>query len=432
MRASDQGPGRPKVRVVIVNAFERNNRGDAALLEVMIRQVEQAFPGAQVLVSGFEDPAVHPDVWGTRNLGSIRRYSAVEGVSRPSRILRKTLVGALVLATACGLGRPLAGLGRRVLPGEVAAEYGAIASADLVVSLGGGYLHGGAGVGYDLSIGFLLLPLWLANRFGVPVVLGPQSFGPFPTRFQRSAVHRVLSGARAVSTREDISRKMLLDTSVPERVLRRDVDSAFAFVGGSDRNWRSELGIPEHAALLVMTMRSYLEPAAQQAYEDQLTEAIRRILDADASRYLVLAPQVTCEFQEDDDRLVHRRIAARIAAPRLVMIDDAAVSHRDVFGLYGAADLTIATRFHSAIFSLSQCVPCVVLNYANKGLGIMRDLGFEEWVADMSAVCADWLVERVDRALRDGGYRDALGKAIPEYRARVDLFVEVLREAAAG
>lgn len=420
------------MRVVIVNAFERNNRGDAALLDVMITQVAHALPDAEIVVCGFEDPAVYPDIWGVRNLGSIRRYSADESVGRANRIGRKLLVAAVVLAVAAGLGRPLAAVARRVLPGEVAGELTALASADLVVSLGGGYLHGGKSVGYDLSIGFLLLPLWLGGRFGAAVVLGPQSFGPFPTRFQRAAVRRVLGRSHAVSTREEISRAMLLKTGVPEKVLRRDVDSAFAFAASSDRDWRAELQLPADGTLLVTTMRAYLAPDAQARYEEEMAVALERILQADESRYVVLAPQVTCEFQDDDDRLVHRRVAARIGHPRLIMIDDARIGHRDIFALYGRADLTIATRFHSAIFSLSQCVPCVVLNYANKGLGIMRDLGFEQWVTDMGQVTADWLVERVESALRDNSYRDGLQKAIPGYRAQVASFEDVLRSAVAA
>jgi polysaccharide pyruvyl transferase WcaK-like protein len=371
-------------------------------------------------------------VWGIRNLGSLRRYTADEDIARPRRVLRKLLVAALVLTVASGLGRPVAALGGRVLPGEVADEFGAIAAADLVVSLGGGYLHGGVGLGHDLSVGFLLLPMWLANRFGVPVVLGPQSYGPFPTRFQHTAIRRVLSRAYAVSTREDISRGMLLEAGVPESVLRRDVDSAFAFSGGSERDWRGELGIPADAPLLVMTMRVYLAPAAQAEYERRMAEAVSRILENDESRYVVLAPQVTCEFQEDDDRLVNRRVAARVESGRLLMVDDASVDHRDVFGLYGSADLTIATRFHSAIFSLSQGVPCVVLSYANKGLGIMRDLGFAEWVSDMATAEADWLVARVETALADPGYRRALSAAIVPYREQVDRFVDVLGRAPGG
>jgi polysaccharide pyruvyl transferase WcaK-like protein len=418
------------MRVVIVNAFDRDNRGDAALLDVMIRQVAQAHPDAEILVSGFEDPAVRPDVWGVRNLGSLRRYTAVEDIARPRRVLRKLIVGGVVLAAALGLGRPVAALARVIGPKEVAGELGAIASADLVVSLGGGYLHGGKSVGHDLSVGFLLLPLWLAQRFGVPTVLGPQSYGPFPTRFQRAAIRRVLSRAYAVSTREDISRNMLLEAGVPERVLRRDVDSAFAFADGGKRDWRAELGIPGDARLLVMTMRNYLEPAAQEVYERHMAEAITRILKADEARYVVLAPQVTCEFQQDDDRLVNRRVAAGVQSPRLLTLEDAGIDHRGVFGLYGSAELTIATRFHSAIFSLSQCVPCVVLSYANKGLGIMRDLGFAEWVKDMATVDADWLTERVEAALTDTAYRDALRTVIPAYQAEVERFVEVLRGAA--
>lgn len=418
------------MRVVIVNAFDRDNRGDAALLEVMIRQVRQAHPDAELLVAGFEDPVARPDVWGVRNLGSLRRYTAMDDVPRFRRISRKLLVAAVILTVAVGLGRPAAALARVLLPREVAGELGAIASADLVVSLGGGYLHGGPGLGADMNIGFLLLPLWLARRFGVPAVLGPQSYGPFPTRFQRVAVRRVLSAAHAVSTREDISRNMLVEAGVPERVLRSDVDSAFAFTAARTLDWRGRLGIPDGAPLLVMTMRSYLKPAEQAAYERRMAEAVERILDADESRYVVFAPQVTCSFQEDDDRLVNRRVAAGVRNPRLRTLDDADIDHRELFGLYGGATLTIATRFHSAIFSLSQCVPCVVISYANKGAGIMRDLGLAEWVKDMAAVDTEWLVARVEAALTDGAYRNRLNEVIPGYRAQVERFVDVLREAA--
>ena len=44
------------MRIVIVNAFERGNRGDAALLSAMIEQATEAYPGAELAICGFEDP----------------------------------------------------------------------------------------------------------------------------------------------------------------------------------------------------------------------------------------------------------------------------------------------------------------------------------------------------------------------------------------
>lgn len=419
------------MRVMIVNYFTRENRGDAALLSVLIEQIREAFPEAELGCFGFEDPARHPEFDAVPNFGSIRRYvgeQSVGPVRRHSRKLYPLLLWALLSA---GLGRALLRVAPRLLPGEVAAEFTALARADLVVSVGGGYLRGSADLPADVSVGLLLLPLWIAQRFGVPVVFGPESYGPFPTRFQRTAARRVLGRATVVSAREDISLGLLADEGVPERVARRDVDSAFAFTGRAERPWRAELGIPEHARLVLVTARAYLPAAQQRAYEAALAGCLARVL-AEPDAHVVLAPQVTSTYHEDDDRIVQRRIEALVADPRLHSVQDPEVSHHEIMSLYAAADLMIGTRFHSVIFSLVAHVPVIAISYERKGRGIMRDLGLEHWVIDMADVTAENLGALYDELRAAEGYRAQLAALIPAYRARAGEFVQVLRAAAAA
>jgi hypothetical protein len=54
-------------------------RGDAALLRALLAQVERAFPGCAVKISGMEDAGGHPHFHGVPNLGSMRRYVHEEG-----------------------------------------------------------------------------------------------------------------------------------------------------------------------------------------------------------------------------------------------------------------------------------------------------------------------------------------------------------------
>lgn len=419
------------MRVVIVNAFERGNRGDAALLSAMIEQTRQAYPNAGIGICGFEDPAKAPEFDGVPNLGSIRRYAGEESVNPVRRHSRKLVAIFLVAALSIGLGRLLARAARTLLPKEVAAEFTAIAEADVVISLGGGYLRGGADLPSDVSVAFLLLPLWIAGRFRVPVVSAPQSYGPFPTRFQRFLVRRVLSRNSVVSAREDISRQLLAEQGIPDRIVRRDVDSAFAFTCRSDRDWRAEFGIPAADKVLLVTARRYLPQDEQAAYESAMAEAVAHALREDGV-HVVLAPQVTCAYHEDDDRIVQRRIAALTPHPRLRSVEDDTISHHDVMALYSAADYMLGTRFHSVIFSLLAHVPCIAVSYERKGRGIMRDLDLEHWVIDMADATGERLIALYDELRADSGYPALLASVIPAYRERAGEFVDVLRAVGPG
>ena len=419
------------MRIVIVNAFERGNRGDAALLSAMVEQVDQAYPGAEIGISGFEDPRRLPEFDGVPNLGSIRRYAGEESVNVVIRHSRKLVAVFLILALKLGLGRTLLRAAKTVLPREVASEFTALANADLVISLGGGYLRGGPDLPSDVSVAFLLLPLWIAQRFGVPVVSAPQSYGPFPTRFQSKAVRRVLSRDTVVSAREDISLNLLAEAGIPAEIMRRDVDSAFAFNCHSERDWRTELRIPVEDTIVLVTARQYLPPKEQAAYEQALAATIEHALRENGV-HVILAPQVTCAYREDDDRIVQRRIAVQVPHERLLSIEDDTISHHDVMALYSAADFMVGTRFHSVIFSLLAHVPCIAISYERKGRGIMRDLDLEHWVIDMAAVTPEGLITLYDEMRSDGGYPAMLGTLIPAYRARAAEFVDVLRAVGSG
>ncbi|ATY12108.1 hypothetical protein CU254_17775 [Amycolatopsis sp. AA4] len=404
-------------RVVVVNAFERGNRGDAALLTVLLEQIRRALPGARIAIAGFEHPARWPEFDGVPNLGSFRRYSGEESIPRLRRILRKlSLLPVVALAAARLPRRPLLAAAR-LLPAEPRRELHALATADLVVSAGGGYLNGRADFASDLNVLFLLLPLWLAQRFGVRVGTGPQSYGPFPRLVQRVLVRHVLGRADAILVREDISRDRLAELGLPPRLLTRSVDSAFAFETRSDRDWRTALGIPAAARIAMVTARQWLDEAGQLRYEHALTAGIRHLLGR--GYHVVLVPQVTCAYQGDDDRRVNTRLAAGLDHPRLRVLGDDTFDHRDARAIYAEADLVLGTRFHSVIFALTAHVPCLAIEYDHKTAGIMRDLGLEKWVVGIAEIRDTTLPTLLDSLIehRDD-YRQHVREVLPPYARR--------------
>lgn len=57
-------------------------------------------------------------------------------------------------------------------------------------------------------------------------------------------------------------------------------------------------------------------------------------------------------------------------------------------------DYTVGTRFHSVIFSLSEGVPALAIEYGgNKGAGILKDIGLAEYGIPIEEVSFNKLKE---------------------------------------
>jgi colanic acid/amylovoran biosynthesis protein len=417
------------VRVLIANAYVRENGGDAALLSVCIEQVRAAFPGAEIEVSGMERPSDHPTFDGETVIGSVRRFVADLDIPRSRRLLR----GAAALA---GLGlylgapRPARAFLRSRLHGELGAEVRAAATSDLVVSTGGGYMYARGGLGGYQNLLFVLFPLVIAEREGVPLIFAPQSYGPFATTLQRLLVRRVLDRALLVLAREETSVELLVAAGVPADAITPAVDSGFAFRSPETSTLRADFGVAPSEMLVGMTARAWLPPERQAAYERALAATIDH-LQADGTRRVVLIPQVMTNDLTDDDRIVQRRIAGFCATEPLRV--EALRDHYELMALYRQLDLLVGTRFHSVIFSLISGVPCVGIAYEHKTRGIMRELDLEQWVIDIEAVTPAALIGLTDQAIAASeDYRAVLAERMPPYIERADAVVELISEAYAG
>jgi colanic acid/amylovoran biosynthesis protein len=413
------------LNIVVINAYVRENAGDAALLSVCLRHVQEAFPDADLAIAGMEDAAVHPAFEGVRNIGSIRRYVADGTATLPRRLLRKAMLG-LAGTAAVTLPRPLARILLRVLPAEARREAEAVIGADLVVSMGGGYVLARPGLDGYQNVFFVLLPALLAQKAGVPVVWAPQSFGPFPAAVQRRLVGRVMRRSAAVLAREDVSVGELLACGVPADRIERAVDAGFAFEPERRIDWRSRLGVGRDERLVGVTARRWLPATAQERYERELARTIDAVQATGA--HVVLIPQVSTDYLGDDDRICERRIAGHCTSGPLLV--DEVVDYRDLKGLYDECTLLIGTRFHSVIFSLTSDVPCVAIEYEHKTRGIMADLGLGEWVLPIADVTHDRLWPLVEPLLKDPApYRQILDANLPGYVARARSLPARLREA---
>jgi colanic acid/amylovoran biosynthesis protein len=420
------GDQRCSMKIAVINAYVRENGGDAALLSVCLRQVAEAFPGSTISVAGMESPADFADFEGAANLGSITRYVAEGTVSRRTRVVRRVLVATwavVYLAAPRGIRTALLLL----CPEEVGRQATTVEEAHLVVCTGGGYLNGRGRLNGLQNVFFVLLPVLIAQRSGTPVVFGPQSFGPFSDNAQRWLVRRVLNRSQLVVAREEVSVQELRRCGVTGTNVTRGVDSGFAFTSAAQRNWRKELGVGDSEVLVGITARRWLVGTSHDRYERALAHVIDRIQSTPGHR-VVLIPQVTSSYLGDDDRLTNNQIAKHCFSDPLIV--EEGTHHEDLKCLYESLDMLIGTRFHSVIFALTSRIPCVAIEYEHKTRGIMDDLGLGDWViqiADVEAEILFGLVQRLEQ--QRASYRRQLEDVLPGYIARSSEFVGQLRAA---
>ena len=406
--------------VLIVNGYVQANAGDAALLAVCRQQVVEAYPTAAVQVASLEDPGTVPTFDGVPNIGSIRRFVSDDRRPRPVRLLLRAL-GLLVGLAYLLAPRLLTRLVLPRLPVEVRHEVTAAAQADLVVSMGGGYVHGRAGLAGWQNLYFVLLPLLIAQRHGRLTVFAPQSFGPFEGGpLQHWLVRTVASRATLLVAREVKSVRALQACRVPDTQVARGVDSAFALEATTPRAAVSRLP----TGTVGITARSWLPPAEQHAYEVGLARTIDHLIVR--GHPVLLVPQVTADFMQDDDRIVEARIAALCTLEPILCTDR--LPYTELLTLYGECHLFVGTRFHSVIFSLLHRVPCIAIEYEHKTSGIMADLGLSAWTLPIEEVDADRLIALVDRLIVEReDYLRQLDEVLPPYVARSRAFVTDLR-----
>lgn len=408
--------------VVVTHVYSKDNKGDAALLSVLLQDLRQLAPDAGVVVQTLEAAPDGDDFEGvpvTRSLMSMARRARGGRVGKLAYSLGMVSY-TLLTATArrVGIGLPM--------PPRWRGPMSQLQHADLVVPVGGGYLRGRQNLTSLAELVLLLHPLVLAKVFRKPVILYAQSIGPFYGPVQPWLAARVLARMDLIIAREDVTVDLLACLGVAANVVR-GVDSGFAFAPPPGPDIRASLGLPAGVRVVGVTVRQWLNAAGQARYEQAIADLADTIILRWGYRVLFI-PQVTSPENGDDDRVAADRVLSRMTQPAGAQALRARFSHQEIKSVYAGLDYVVGTRFHSVIFALTSFVPAIAIEYEHKTRGMMRDLGLANWVVGIEHVEGPALVDMFARlvdARRD--YQDHLRARVPDYAAGAKRLPELAR-----
>ncbi|MFZ5871337.1 MAG: polysaccharide pyruvyl transferase family protein [Actinomycetota bacterium] len=286
-------------------------------------------------------------------------------------------------------------------------------------------------------------PKRLALRARRPLVLLPQTYGPFGDPAAARVARELVLGARQAWARDPDSLAVLADLLGdrfdPARH-RLGVDLALLLPPAPSSGLRPDLDAALAAAPVGVNVSGLLwnRPAAfrlRADYRSAMVEVVTRLVKT--GREVVLVPHVLGRQRGGEaDNIAADELLDLLGAPirgavtALPWFEDAgqakaAISRCDVF---------VGTRMHSTIAALSSGVPCCAVAYSDKYRGVFAGLGVADAVLDARALGTTDLVDAVLAAVaQSSAMRARLEAAVPVARERAaSQMADILAVAAKG
>lgn len=258
------------------------------------------------------------------------------------------------------------------------------------------------------------LPKRLSLELSLPLVLLPQTYGPYRHPEVLRTANDILRDATQVWARDPISfqtaRSMLAETFDPARH-RCGVDVAFGLPAAvpSDprllvalRRMRKQgdllIGLNVSGLLHYSPGESARRYGMLDPYPELMRHLLDRLLDRPEARVL-LVPHVTTRNGDllECDAAAGRRLCQSLTPQRRrrVYHVPAALSATEIKWVIGQCDWFCGTRMHACIAALSQGIATASVAYSDKTLGVFQTLGAGEAVADPRRLRCGELVEHL-------------------------------------
>lgn len=232
----------------------------------------------------------------------------------------------------------------------------------------------------------------IARAAGTPYMTWAVSSQPVRRRFAKLVFRWVLSGARAITYRDQHTHDLFRACGI-RREMHLVADSGF-FLQPESENHANEIirrasgGLPPARPLLALTPR-YLRGAdgeAETHYTPKRSWQIQHQIECYAAAldwawhqgYMPIFVPMNSEAP-DDDRLAARQVVATAANGEKALLVDEAVMPSSAPAIYGLCDLSMTSRVHGSIAAMIGGAPMAMYAFDPKHEGIMAAMEMERY-----------------------------------------------------
>ncbi|WP_298259256.1 polysaccharide pyruvyl transferase family protein [uncultured Litoreibacter sp.] len=248
---------------------------------------------------------------------------------------------------------------------------------------------------------------YLVHMSRCPVVLAPQTYGPFTSRLVRPFARDLLKRAVLVAARDDHSTAAVRRLGVTRPVITASDIALQLPVEGNVPVWtRPVIGVNVSGLLMAggYTGRNQFDLRAD--FVGTMHELIAQLLGLPERPEVVLVPHVISpSMPSEDDMNAALTIQSRIPE---VTVAPAFKSPSAAKAFISSLDFFVGARMHSCIAAFSSDVPVVPLAYSDKFVGLFGSLGFDATL-DCRTLGSEALVQSVLSGFRN---REALARQV--------------------
>jgi colanic acid/amylovoran biosynthesis protein len=269
---------------------------------------------------------------------------------------------------------------------------------------------------------FKFLALW----FGRPLVLAPQTLGPFNSSLGRWLGKRLISRCHLVCTRDTLSTNLVRDWCEKNKLIETtDVAFGMDYQPPPPRDkspeQRLKVGLNVSALLWKQSKLSQTSFGLLDHYDTLIMAMLKMLQEHEVEIHLiphVLAPNLP----EDDDLHVCEMIAQ---ANSDLVLPKPFTSPVEAKEYIANLDLLIGARMHATIAALSTGVPVLPLAYSRKFTGLYDSLDYP-YVADLTRQNNLSVLENLEICLED---LPNIRKMAAKSRAKASSLLDIYRGA---
>jgi polysaccharide pyruvyl transferase WcaK-like protein len=297
----------------------------------------------------------------------------------------------------------------------------AVAECDVVLDVGNGDLFSDIyGADYFFLVTCYRIAA-LAQR--IPLVLSPQTVGPFRNSELKSVAAQLCMRCKKVFTRDTDSLLLLDEMGVAG--VEQCVDLAFRLPFTSPRS------VPSRTIRFGLNVSGLLYDDAStkrfafglKADYPRLVKAIISTIKRRPDVSLVLVPHVVGDA-EIHDTPICRKLSEEFNLPLAPQFKSPIEAKSFIAGL----DVLAASRMHATIAAVSSGVPVIPLAYSRKFSGVLRSVNYP-LVCDLASEDVESVVAHVEHALtRLSELRAAASNSIDIARTKLDRYQSYLNE----
>jgi len=262
----------------------------------------------------------------------------------------------------------------------------------------------------------------VAKSFGKPVVMFPNSVGPFRTWIGRCLSKLSLGNCDYVLIRDSISYEIVNKLGIRScRILTFDT----ALLFNPPQNVLDDFPRP----LMGVSPGIYSHSLSREEVRNYIL-AHARALDAVIEKYgflVVFLPHYISGFQYDDLEMCKFILCKMKNKNRVKIVNTSTVEEFKLF--LDQMDMIVSSKMHPAVLAASGCVPVLCIAYDHKQTGFFERLDMVDCTIDIRRVSYERLLSKIDQVWNQNDRLRALLKnRIPAQQKDIK---EAIRQAIA-